>query len=232
MLPDFQPQFVTTNLRHSRCVSHQFKQEHVFDKTFLMGACEMIFSRYEFKKSQNFIHAVAGFLCLLFLRCIISYYVRISNDANQLFDWRWNKLSNEVILIFSFRPDLPGWNFSITKHSRRAKKAHLVWFKKLQGVRQIPWLKQQRFYPSLSIKHKNLTRKSCEFIFYFIGSVVKIVLLLFLRKGRQTSKELKRNMNDELSFSWCLYSSIFLLKKRLWRRCFPANFANFLRILF
>ena len=34
------------------------------------------------------------------------------------------------------------------------------------------------FYFSLSIKHKDLTRKSCVFICYFIGSVVKIVLYL------------------------------------------------------
>ena len=34
---------------------------------------------------------------------------------------------------------------------------------------------KQRFYLSLSVKHKDLTRKSCVFI-YFIGSVVKTVL--------------------------------------------------------
>ena len=34
------------------------------------------------------------------------------------------------------------------------------------------------FYLSLSIKHKVLPRKSCVFICYFIGSVVKIVLYL------------------------------------------------------
>ena len=37
-------------------------------------------------------------------------------------------------------------------------------------------LKQQVFYLSLSIKHKDLTRKSCAFVYYFIGSVVKMVL--------------------------------------------------------
>ena len=35
------------------------------------------------------------------------------------------------------------------------------------------------------------------FSFYFIGSVVKIVFFPSLHKGRQTSKELKRNMNGE-----------------------------------
>ena len=79
------------------------------------------------------------------------------------------------------------------------------------------------FYFSLSIKHKDLTRESCVFIFYFIGSLVKIgvpkvrlrirvriraggnfprtvkivaMFLFSLRKGRQTSKELKKYMND------------------------------------
>ena len=32
------------------------------------------------------------------------------------------------------------------------------------------------FYLLLSIKHKDLTRKSCVFICYFIGSLVEIVL--------------------------------------------------------
>ena len=36
------------------------------------------------------------------------------------------------------------------------------------------------FYLSLSIKYKDLTRKLCVFIFYFIGSVVKIVCFYFL----------------------------------------------------
>ena len=56
--------------------------------------------------------------------------------------------------------------------------------------------KMSVFYLSLSIKLEDLMRKSCVFIFYFIGSVVKIVFLFSLHKGRQTSKELKINMND------------------------------------
>ena len=42
-------------------------------------------------------------------------------------------------------------------------------------------------YLSLSIKHKDLTRKSCVFICYFIGSVVKIVLhsyFLYIKDDR------------------------------------------------
>ena len=81
---------------------------------------------------------------------------------------------------------------------RRAKKHALFDPKKNQGVLQIARLKQQCFYLSLSIKHKDLTRKSCVFITYFIGSVAKILFLFSLHKGQQTSKELKRNMNDRI----------------------------------
>ena len=63
------------------------------------------------------------------------------------------------------------------KHWRRAKKALLVWLRKLQDVWQIARLKQQGFYFSLSVKHKNRMRKACVFICYFIGSVVKIASL-------------------------------------------------------
>ena len=51
------------------------------------------------------------------------------------------------------------------------------------------------FYLWLSINTKIL-RKKRVFIFYFIGSLVKIMFLCSLHKGWQTSKELKRNIND------------------------------------
>ena len=45
------------------------------------------------------------------------------------------------------------------------------------------------FNLSLSIKHKDLTRKLCVFIFYFIGSVVKILCFYFLYiKGDRLQK--------------------------------------------
>ena len=72
------------------------------------------------------------------------------------------------------------------------------------------------FYLSLSIKHKDLMRKSCVFIFYFIGSVVKIVFLFSLHKGRQTSKELKRNMK------YC-FSDVFTYR---------LNLKNFVSLFF
>ena len=52
------------------------------------------------------------------------------------------------------------------------------------------------FYVSLSIKHIDLVRKLCVFIFYFIDLVVKTVFLFSLHKGRQTSKKLNWNMNN------------------------------------
>ena len=66
------------------------------------------------------------------------------------------------------------------------KKARIVLFKKLQGVRRIARLKQQRF---LSFTFY-ITQRSCEkiiCIFYFIGVVVKIALyfhFLYIKKKK------------------------------------------------
>ena len=59
------------------------------------------------------------------------------------------------------------------KHLRRAKKSTPC-LRKLPGVQQIACLKVH--FPSHSVKHKDLTRKECVFICYFIDSVVKVVL--------------------------------------------------------
>ena len=61
------------------------------------------------------------------------------------------------------------------KHWRCAEKT-MPWLRKLQGVQQIICLNNNIPYLSLSAKHKDLMTKSCEFICYFIDSVVKIVL--------------------------------------------------------
>ena len=62
------------------------------------------------------------------------------------------------------------------KHWRHAKKSTPCLIKKAsRHVADCP-SKKQRFYLSFSVKHKDLTRKSCVFICYFIDSVVKIVL--------------------------------------------------------
>ena len=75
------------------------------------------------------------------------------------------------------------------------KKACLVWLKKLQGVRQITRLKQQCFLSStFSITHKDFTRKSCVFMCYLIGSVVKIVLYLpFLYTKDNRVQQINKN---------------------------------------
>ena len=89
------------------------------------------------------------------------------------------------------------------------------------------------FYLSLSIKHKDHTRKLCVLIFYVIGSVVKIVCFYFLYiKDNRPQKNYKETWMMELLFFWYLYLSSFLLKKRLWHRHFPVNFVNFLKMLF
>ena len=54
------------------------------------------------------------------------------------------------------------------------------------------------FKTTLFIFHFLYTQRSYEktICIYFIGSVVSIIFLFALHKERQTSKELKRNMND------------------------------------
>ena len=62
------------------------------------------------------------------------------------------------------------------------------------------------FYLSLSTKHKDLMRKSCVFIYYFIGSVVKIYYIyIFFTERKVDFDRLKRNMNDGKSIYWQLY---------------------------
>ena len=56
--------------------------------------------------------------------------------------------------------------------------------------------KMSVFYLSLSIKHKDHTRKSCFYFLFHWFSGENCMFLFSLHKGRQTSKELKRNMND------------------------------------
>ena len=87
------------------------------------------------------------------------------------------------------------------------KKARLVGLRKLQGVRQMARLKQQR---SLSFtfcetrKSCDLTTKSCVFICYFIDSVVKIVL-------------------SETATGGVLYKKVFLKFKKIHRKTQGQN---------
>ena len=103
---------------------------------------------------------------------------------------------------------------------RCKKKAHLVWLKKLQGVRKIARLKQQRFLSlTLHKTHRSYEKIMC--ICYFIGSVVKIVLylhFLYTKDGRlQQIKKKHEWWNNLFSdvFTYCLnlknFASLFFL---------------------
>ena len=61
------------------------------------------------------------------------------------------------------------------KHQRRAKKSLPCLIQKASRCVADRTSNISVFYLSLSIKHKDLTRKSCLFIFYLIGSEVKVV---------------------------------------------------------
>ena len=81
------------------------------------------------------------------------------------------------------------------------KIARLVWLKKLQGVRKIARLKQQRFLSFTFYKTHRSYEKSCAFICYFIGSVVKIVLYLhFLYIKDDRLQQIKKNIHDGTIF--------------------------------
>ena len=76
-------------------------------------------------------------------------------------------------------------------------------------------------YLSLSIKHKDLTRKSCVFICYFIGSVVKIAL--HKTKDMTDFDRLKRNMYDGIVVF--LASLLILLTWNILLFFFPSTLA-------
>ena len=77
------------------------------------------------------------------------------------------------------------------------------------------------FHLSLSIKHKDLTRKSCVFICYFIGSVVKIAL--HKTKDMTDFDRLKRNMYDGIVVF--LASLLILLTWNILLFFFPSTLA-------
>ena len=80
------------------------------------------------------------------------------------------------------------------------KKHFLVWFKKLQGVPQIAYLKQQRFLSFTFYKTQRSYEKiMCVYFLFHWFSGENCMFLFSLFKGRQTSEELKRKMNDRFS---------------------------------
>ena len=68
------------------------------------------------------------------------------------------------------------------KHLRCAKKSTSCLIKKASR-RAADCTSKATFFIFHSVKHKNIKRKSCIFICYFIGSVVKIVLLEAATRG-------------------------------------------------
>ena len=145
---------------------------------------------------------------------------------------RSNKMGSFMLLFLMLKSllcDCTRTLLHTPKTLETCKKLRLVWFKKLQGVRQIARLKRQRFSAFTSYKTQRSYEESMGVYFllhWFSGE--NCMFLRFLRKGRQTSKELKRNMNDGTVVLLMSLLIVFLLKKRLWHRWFPVNFANFL----
>ena len=65
----------------------------------------------------------------------------------------------------------------------------------------------------------------CVYFLFHWFSGENCMFLLSLHKGRQTSKELKRNMNDGTIVFLMTLLIVFLLKKRLW--LFSCEFCKF-----
>ena len=82
-----------------------------------------------------------------------------------------------------------------TPETCKKKKACLVWLKKLWGVQQIARLKRF-FYLPLSIKYKDLTRKSCVFVISFVQCWKLYYIYIFSTQRTTDFDKLKRNMND------------------------------------
>ena len=121
------------------------------------------------------------------------------------------------------------------KHERRTKKNRSCLIKKPSGC-MADHTSKTFFYLSLSIKHKDLMRKSCVFI-YFIDSEVKIALYFTftfpLHKGWQTSTNQKKKKiwMMEQSFFWRLYLNWNILLVSFWHKiisCFKLKSLFFL----
>ena len=85
------------------------------------------------------------------------------------------RLSRPLITI-GFAP------YTRPKH-RLAKKARLVLFKKLQGVRQIACLKQQRFLSfTFYITQRSYEKIMCIYLFNWFSGENRIIFLFSLHK--------------------------------------------------
>ena len=105
------------------------------------------------------------------------------------------------------------------KHERHAKKACLVWLKKLRGVQQITYLKQHFLSPTFCKMRRSYMKIMC--ICYFICSVVKIALYLhFTYKKDDWLQQIKKKhewwnncFSDVLTYCLNLknFASLFFL---------------------
>ena len=133
------------------------------------------------------------FLSVILLLLLFSWYRETASLDNKgsfrslvsslMNTTRSNKMGSFMLLFLMLKPllcDCTRTLLHTPKTIEMCKKLRLVWFKKLQGVRHIARLKRQRFSAFTSYKTKDLTMKAWVFIFYFIGSVVKIVCFYVL----------------------------------------------------
>ena len=125
------------------------------------------------------------------------------------------------------------------KHYRRAKKSMPCLIKKASWCAADCTSKTTTFYYlSLSIKHKDLTRKSVYLFVYFIGSVEKIVFKFSSHKGRQTWQIKRKNewWNNHVltSLLSALLTWNILLRLSFWHKiisCFKWKVYSFLSTL-
>ena len=95
------------------------------------------------------------------------------------------------------------------KHYRHAKKACLVWLKSFRLSVRSHVYNNNVFYLPLSIKYKDLTRKSCVFVISLVQWWKLYYIYIFFTKRTTDFNKLKWNMNKKSSL---LYRVIFFVK--------------------
>ena len=82
------------------------------------------------------------------------------------------------------------------KHYKHAKKACLVWLKSFRLSVRSHVYNNNVFYLPLSIKYKDLTRKSCVFVISLVQWWKLYYIYIFFTQRTTDFDRLKRNMND------------------------------------
>ena len=95
-------------------------------------------------------------------------------------------------------------------------------------MRQIARLKQQRFSSFTSYKTQRSYQEimGVYFLFHWFSGE-NCMLLRSLHKGRQTSKELKKNMNDRTIALLMSLLIVFFIKKETLAQVFSCEFCKF-----